>query len=61
MTRYIALLCCAALIAACGIKRSLIAPKDIPAYEQKQQEKLQRKKQFEEEQRLKQQVQTPSI
>lgn len=32
----------AALLAltACGIKRPLIAPRDIPAYEQKRQEKL---------------------
>ncbi|MBN8543735.1 MAG: hypothetical protein J0M34_05665 [Alphaproteobacteria bacterium] len=61
MRSCVALLGCAALLAACGIQRPLIAPKDIPAYEQKQQEKLQRKKQFEEDQLRKQQAQTPSI
>lgn len=53
-------LCCAALVAACGIKKPLVAPKDIPAYESKQQEKIERKRQFDEQQRLKQST-TPSI
>ncbi|MFZ4125507.1 MAG: hypothetical protein ACOYJ2_05490 [Rickettsiales bacterium] len=61
MKRYVALVCCAAWVSGCGVERPLIAPKDIPAYEQKQQQKLQRKKQFEEQQRLKQQAQNPSI
>jgi len=50
------IICCAALLAACGVKRPLIAPKDIPEYERKQQEKLDKKRQFEEEQ-MRQQTQ----
>ncbi len=30
------------LLAGCGVKRPLIAPKDIPAYEAKQQKKRER-------------------
>ena len=34
MNRFFVLVCCAALLAACGIKRPLMAPKDIPEYEE---------------------------
>ncbi len=61
MRPFLLLVCCAALLTACGIKRPLIAPQDIPAYEQKQQKKLDDKRRFEEEQRMKQSAQTPSV
>lgn len=54
------ILCCA-LVTACGVKRPLMAPKDIPAYERERQEKMEKKRRFEEEQRLKQQQQQPPI
>jgi hypothetical protein len=53
--------CCAAVLSACGIKRPLVAPQDIPAYEQKRQKKMGDKRRFEEEQMRQQNAQTPSI
>ena len=35
---------CATMLAACGIRRPLIAPKDIPAYEAKRAKQLERYK-----------------
>jgi predicted small lipoprotein YifL len=63
MNRILLCISCALLITGCGIKRPLVAPKDIPAYEQKQREKLEKKRRFEEEEmRLQQQNATsPSI
>jgi predicted small lipoprotein YifL len=50
--------CLAMLVAVsgCGIKRPLIAPKDIPAYEEKQRKKREKQEEFKREQ---QQQQTP--
>ena len=33
----------ACLLAGCGIKRPLVAPKDIPAYEKERQEKIRKR------------------
>ncbi len=67
------LLCDAILIAAllfwltgCGIQRSLMRPADIPAYEQKRQQKLERRDQkmqeFERQQELeRKQFEVPQV
>ena len=39
MTRLILALAALSLLTGCGVKRKLIAPKDIPAYEEKQRKK----------------------
>lgn len=45
----------AASVSACGIQRPLIKPKDIPAYEQKQRDKIEKRQrdmdEFERQQR----------
>lgn len=41
MMRQIILLSLALLLAACGVQRPLIRPKDIPAYEEQQRQKRQ--------------------
>lgn len=53
-------------LTGCGIQRSLIRPKDIPAYEQKRQEKQERRirdmEEFERQQELeRQQFQIPQV
>jgi hypothetical protein len=39
VTRLILTITALSLLAGCGVKRKLIAPKDIPAYEEKQRKK----------------------
>lgn len=41
MTRILLAFCALALLAGCGIKRPLLRPNQIPAYEEKQRRKLQ--------------------
>lgn len=43
MTRALLLFAALAMMASCGIKRPLLRPKDIPAYEQKREEKLKKR------------------
>lgn len=58
MSKYLILL--AICVSACGIQRSLIRPADIPAFEQKQREKLEKRQQDMDEFE-RQQLQPPSI
>jgi hypothetical protein len=53
--KYGILLLCAFAITACGIKRGLVAPKDIPAYEEKQRKKLEEREELLREQQQRQQ------
>lgn len=39
MIRTLALIALALVVAACGVKRPLLRPKDIPAYEEQQRKK----------------------
>jgi hypothetical protein len=43
MRPLIALICLCLMVTGCGIKRPLIAPKDIPEYEHKREEKLKKR------------------
>lgn|GEM_PF-5744529 len=61
MRTVLLMICCAAIVAGCGVKRPLIPPKEIPAYERKRQEKLDEKRRFEQEQMRQQQLQTPQV
>jgi predicted small lipoprotein YifL len=46
-----ALLCCvAAVLAGCGVKRALIPPSEIPAYEAKRQKKFDEIERYKQEQ-----------
>jgi predicted small lipoprotein YifL len=40
MSRLLLLLCAATVLSACGIKRPLMRPADIPAYEEQQRRKF---------------------
>jgi predicted small lipoprotein YifL len=49
----VALLCCvAAMLAGCGVKRPLIPPSEIPAYEAKRQKKFDTIERYKREQEL---------
>lgn len=46
-------------LSACAIKRPLIAPRDIPAYEQKQRDKLKEREDFLREEQEREQQNQP--
>lgn len=48
-------------LSGCGIQRSLIRPADIPAYEQKQREKIEKRQRDMEEFERQQQQQMPQV
>lgn len=53
-------------LSGCGIQRSLIRPSDIPTYEQKRQQKLERRQQdmdefYRQQERERQQLDVPQV
>ena len=64
MSRFLLLSFATMLLANCGIQRPLVRPADIPAYEQKQREKIEKRQQNMDEfeqQRLEQQRLMPQV
>jgi hypothetical protein len=52
MNRVLLICCTAALLAGCGVKRPLIPPSEIPAYEAKRQKRLDSIERYQREQQL---------